>query len=464
MKSLYFRFAIGAFIVAIVSLVLPNLLLYWAVGFGPPRAVRLIGQQSVALELTERLEGVTSEALPLLIDSLEQSLDVQLLVRPLPPRFQGMVDSTAPPYPFSRLGFNRRLPLRPDTIQDRLGIFEPDLPPPPRDEIGIIVPSAGAVIRIGPMLRAPRPLQQLLFYHLLTVLALVTIIAFFVVVPIARRLKKLEAAAVEFGSGNLTARAAISSNDAVGQVAKRFDAMAERIESLIGRERSLLQSVSHELRTPIARIRFSLEMLSQTTDQTEQRRRAEQIDEELTEIDLLVGELLDFNRLQSDTLQLQQESISPLEVINEVIRRSSEMNPSIAISVAGDRSAVIQADRLLFRRAMTNLIGNALRHATSQVTVSITSARTAVSVTVADNGPGIPAEERLNVLQPFYRLEQSDTQAQNAHGRPPKKGAGSGLGLAIVSRIVALHGGSIAVGDAELGGAAITTTWPVSTS
>jgi two-component system sensor histidine kinase RstB len=114
----------------------------------------------------------------------------------------------------------------------------------------------------------------------------------------------------------------------VGSVAQQFNLMADRIQRLIQRERQLFQSVSHELRTPIARIRFSLNMLNDAETREEQWRRVQEIDGEICEIDQLVGELLDFNRIQSESTPLDLQPVSVRPLLEEVVRRVHDFRPA----------------------------------------------------------------------------------------------------------------------------------------
>lgn len=433
MKSLYFRFAVGALVVAILAVVLPGWMMRMQDRPDGQQGIRMLSEQSAALQIAERLNGLSGEELKRVLDSLRTTTESHIRLDPIPFRFQ----------------------LPPDSLNQSLVVFEPKRRPD-RQGIGILLPDASALLRVNSPDGLPKEIQTLLLYHVAIVLTIAGLVAFVVVAPVVRRLRRLESAAIAFGNGQLRARAGIKSADAVGLVAKRFDAMAERIETMIGRERSLLHAVSHELRTPIARLRFSLEMLEQESDPSERARRMNQIDDELTEIDQLVGELLDYNRLNAEAIQLDRQVHALLPIIQEVVERTGELGPSVAVSIVSDSPTelLVPVDRLLFRRVITNLLTNAMRFASTQIEVKLARMQGQICIEVSDDGPGIPETERSNVLKPFYRL----TPTKDSHA------GGAGLGLAIVSRIVALHGGSLTIDSSQSGGALIRTNWPTTVS
>lgn len=311
---------------------------------------------------------------------------------------------------------------------------------------------AGKMLVMGPLPEPPKPDSRGLVILIGLTLLVVAVTGLIIVVPVAKNLRVLETAATQFGEGVLESRADVKSRDAVGSVARRFNQMASSIEKMIQRERQLLQSVSHELRTPIARIRFSLDMLTSAESQQERTERAQEIDNEIAEIDQLVGELLDYNRYQSDALKLTRQSVDVRPVLEEVNKRLQDFRPEINMEVVSptqDDCQVI-ADRLLFRRAVQNLVMNAIRFADSQVTIKYRREHEATIVEVEDDGPGVPKEQRDLIMKPFYR-------SGPVNGKGP---GGAGLGLAIVNRILELHHGTIAVGEAAGKGASFSTRWP----
>lgn len=269
--------------------------------------------------------------------------------------------------------------------------------------------------------------------------------------PLVRRLGKLERIADRISAGELEARADISSKDAVGRLARRFNAMADQVQLLLEKQQQLIQGVSHELRTPAARIRFGLEMLQRAESEEERTRRIDAIDEDLDELDRLVGELFLYIKSGDRALRLDRCEVAASEELRDLLKRQGELRPEIdCVLEAGADDLTVSADRQLFRRALRNLLDNALRHAKSRVVVDLRREAGGVLVAVSDDGPGVATEDRERIFEPFSRVDASRS----------RESGGAGLGLAIVQRILETHGGAVQVLTADGGGARFETRWP----
>jgi signal transduction histidine kinase len=290
---------------------------------------------------------------------------------------------------------------------------------------------------------------------LIAILGVIGLTGFVLAAPLVRRLRTLERTAQRISAGDLEARADLaSSKDAIGSLARQFNVMAARVQSLLESQRELIQAVSHELRTPAARIRFGLEMLQNASDEEERQRRIAAIDEDLEELDQLVEELSIYIRSGERALQLERQEVRPADELTALVERLQETRPDVALEVIppGDAAeCVTRADLKLFRRAMQNLLLNGLKHAQGAVAVRLESAEEGgVVIRVSDDGSGIPPADRERVFEPFTRLDASRS----------RESGGTGLGLAIVKRIVEAHGGTVRVDQADEGGARFSTTWP----
>lgn len=313
-----------------------------------------------------------------------------------------------------------------------------------------LVPLAdGAVLAVGPLKPVFGPGFWDYVLMLVVVVVIVAVTATAMSAPFVRRLKRLEEAAVRIGRGDLAARADVTSMDAVGSLARRFNEMAERNQQLLEAQRATLQAVSHELRTPTARIRFGLEMLSEAKEPSRIQDRLRSIDEDLNEVDHLVTELLELNRSEVPS-GTARESIAVRPVLTALAQRASEFSTSLAIVVDAPEELTVAAEPHLFRRAIRNLLSNAVRYARSQVVLTARRVGGQIEITVDDDGPGVPADQRIRVMEPFARLDDSRSRDTG----------GVGLGLAIVARVVASHGGRVEVGEGPSGGARFRTYWP----
>jgi two-component system, OmpR family, sensor kinase len=263
-------------------------------------------------------------------------------------------------------------------------------------------------------------------------------------------LQHLSRVADEFGAGQLSARAVMPRSASIYPLAERMNAMASRIGQLLESQRSLLHSVSHEIRTPIARLEFGLELLRSAAGAESNpvlERRIAAMENDLHELNALVGELLGMARLDSGQ-PLQRQ---PFELAGALRDCVAGLPPGTDIGVrVADELGTVNGDARLLMRAVGNLAGNARKYAAQQVVVAAVRVPDGVEITVDDDGPGIPPEEREHIFEPFYRLDRSRD----------RNTGGFGLGLSIVRKAVALHGGTVAVEDSALGGARFVVRLP----
>ena len=283
-------------------------------------------------------------------------------------------------------------------------------------------------------------------------LLIVIVTAVLIVLPIVRRLRSLEKATKRLRDGDLSARAEVAGGGAIGSLASNFNHMATDIERLVENQKQLLQAVSHEFRTPASRIRFSLEMLEGTQSADDRAKRLADIDENLTELDSLVDELLTYVRLDGASPELRTDILDVQEELSTISDAIVGVRDNVTVDMHAyddaPRTAII-ANRRYFRRVVENLVHNAIRHATSKVSIEYQTVGGDVVLLVHDDGPGVPREERKRVWEPFARLDTSRS----------RDSGGFGLGLSIVRRIMEWHGGEARVEESELGGAMFVTTW-----
>jgi len=284
------------------------------------------------------------------------------------------------------------------------------------------------------------------------ILPIVGLVGLVLTYPVVRRLKKLEHAALLIGEGNLTARADINASDATGHLALSFNQMARKIQVLIEGQRHLLEAVSHEFRTPITRIGFILEKLSTSSDDQNRARRIQEIEVELQDLSRLVSELLLYMRFDATTSPLEKEPISVGEALQDPMTRQRTIHPEKSLEIKDSTSGKIEVfvHQAYFKRAMENLLSNALHYATRKVTVRCDRDESGLIVEVIDDGPGIPPAARETIFEPFTRIDNSRS----------RESGGVGLGLAIVKRIVESHDGSIRITDNEGSGSRFITRWP----
>ena len=243
-------------------------------------------------------------------------------------------------------------------------------------------------------------------------------------------------------------------DDELRRLADTFDSMLARLEEAFASQRRFVADASHELRTPLAIIQANLELaLSEHAgDDGSGAEAALVIERALRRMTRLTDDLLALARLESPQLVPERFSArdlleeSRLEFANAAAGRGIELDavaPS-ALELVGDRDAL--------RRALANLLDNALRHAPdgSTVTVAAANGDDRVRLEVADEGPGLDEADREKVFERFWRADDSRD----------RNGGGSGLGLAIVKRIADAHGGSVSVRSAPGAGATFAIELP----
>ncbi|MEZ5324320.1 MAG: ATP-binding protein [Verrucomicrobiales bacterium] len=259
--------------------------------------------------------------------------------------------------------------------------------------------------------------------------------AIFLVTPLVKKLRDQEFTISRIADGDLTARVTIVGDDAVARLGKRINIMADRIQELLANQRQLLQAVSHEMRTPAARIGFALEMLEDARTEEERKRRIDTLQDDLADLDRLLDELLTFLRFDDGESPLlpQTGDVSPLLIA--AIEKARRLRGGITIHSDPSEWTTfpVALHQRYFPRVIDNVLANAVRHATTEVSVRVTGSKSHCIIEIEDDGPGIPPEDRERIFEPFIRLDSSRSQ----------KSGGAGLGLAIASRVLKSLGGTI---------------------
>lgn len=254
-----------------------------------------------------------------------------------------------------------------------------------------------------------------------------------------RPIRRLARAAEAFGKGRIVPYKPSGAIE-VRAAGNAFLDMRARIERQIEQRTMMLSGVSHDLRTPITRLKLGLTMLENDPDAADLVRDVE-------EMERLLDEFLAFARGDLlDDLALAD----PVALVQDVVEKFARGGGHVSLgSVTGAGEVMMRP--IAIERALDNLIGNALRYGNTAL-ASVVLYERAVTISIEDDGPGIPAEMREQALKPFARLDASRNQ---------NKGSGVGLGLAITYDIARRHGGSLRLGDsAALGGLKVDLVLP----
>ena len=265
--------------------------------------------------------------------------------------------------------------------------------------------------------------------------------AYLIMFSVTRPLKALSQAAAEIGRGRVPAPVAEAGPDEIAGLARAFNQMASDLARLNSDRALILAGISHDLRTPLTRLRMGIE-LSGGDESTQDGMVAD-----VEEMDKTIGQFLDFAR-ENGGESLQQTRLS--ELLGELAAQYERRGAAIASDLASLPPLAVQPQAL--RRAVSNLIDNALRYAGSDKPLSLVLRRDHddIRIDVCDRGPGIPAADAERLKQPFTRLDASRSNA-----------IGAGLGLAIVDRITRSHGGRLDLLAREGGGLIARITIPV---
>lgn len=319
------------------------------------------------------------------------------------------------------------------------------------NELSVLAPlrNGTGTLRFGPVSLPQGKIETDMKIALGGVLLLGAIVIAILLRPLARQLSILEQTALSVASGNLGARVDVEQANSAKALAQAFNYMAARTEALLRTQRELLQAVSHELRTPLARISFAIDLIRTARNDEERDSRLNSLDTAAQDLDELVGELLQYVRLETGVPQHTTESIDLLPLVEELIEKTSLTCSAIHFQIGPDlrRGDVrIVAGRSGLVRVLNNLLANASRFSRQQVNVNASVSAIGTTIDVDDDGPGIPESDRERVFEPFVRLEET--------------GRGGGLGLALVKRIITNHSGTVTVQQSPLSGCRIRTFWP----
>lgn len=274
--------------------------------------------------------------------------------------------------------------------------------------------------------------------------------------PLARRIYVLSKTARAFGSGQLSARVPRSRWSYIGGLEQNFNHMASQIEQLMADNRLLASSLSHDLRTPIACLRFGLEAAQDADSNIQKDQYLQRMEGELDRMEAMVNAFLEFASLDRQQQQWQAEQVDLTEVCRQVIvaceplLQAKQLVCQLQLPAQSCWSA---GHAHWLGRALLNLLQNASRYASNTIELSISDGGSYWQVLLADDGPGISAQDARRIFQPFVRLEaQSSQQPQ------------FGLGLAIVKKVLEWHHGSIRVVRFAPAGACFSLRLPKATA
>ncbi|MFC1681598.1 sensor histidine kinase [Pseudomonadota bacterium] len=249
----------------------------------------------------------------------------------------------------------------------------------------------------------------------------------------------------KMGRGDLEATVRVRKHDELGELAAAFNDMSEKIRDQIRAKQQLLLDVSHELRSPLTRLKVAAEFIGDA-------KAKERISSDLDEMEVMIREILESERLASEQGGLNLEETDLNALIDELVSTYAGSVPGVVISASGPACAVVDPERV--RMLLRNLIDNALKYSGGQarpVEIKLDSSPGRVQITVQDFGDGIPEEDLALIFEPFYRVDKSRHRGSGGYG----------LGLSLCRKIMSAHGGSLEVESRVGEGTRFIASFPV---
>lgn len=236
-----------------------------------------------------------------------------------------------------------------------------------------------------------------------------------------------------------------NSRDEVAHLARTMNTMLDRLKAGRRRQQQFVSDASHELRNPVATSKVNLEVALAHPEQADWEDTARAVLEEQERLGSLVDDLLLMARLDEKPSRGETE----VDLDDIVFGEAARPHP-VEIDVTGVEAVRVRADSRLVTRMVRNLVDNAVRHAHSQIVVSLGTEGDEAVLAVEDDGPGIPEPDRDRIFERFVRLENARTRDDG----------GAGLGLALVHGVATAHGGTVTATDAASGGSRFEVRLP----
>ncbi|MCU4674477.1 ATP-binding protein [Catenovulum sp. 2E275] len=224
-------------------------------------------------------------------------------------------------------------------------------------------------------------------------------------------------------------------HDEIGDLARDFNNMAEKLETQFELHKRLLGDVSHELRTPLTRLELALALAIKNPHDCE--KQLNRIESEIHKLDEMISNVLRLARLENEELALDLDTHDLSLLLKSIIRSAELEAEQKQIKLMADlpQSCLLTADAMLLNTALENIIRNAIKYSPNQgeIAIKLTEGQDNIQINIIDNGPGVNESEIDKIFTPFYRV---------AKARERNSG-GTGLGLAIAQKAINRHKGKI---------------------
>lgn len=255
------------------------------------------------------------------------------------------------------------------------------------------------------------------------------VLAYAAVSWLFRPIRAIRAGAERIGRGNFDFRIANIRSDQLGDLANDINRMAGDVENILDAKRALLLGISHELRTPLSRMRLTLEFL-------EDPEYAESLKAEIAEMEKIVVSLLEAERLNSRHAQLSRSRTDIGDLIEDMVSDFFARDRDRIRVTLPTKAVVASVDEARMTLLLKNLVSNALRYSKPEdgpVMVELAGGNDDLVITIADQGPGLSADQAAHIGEAFYRGDPSRT----------RESGGTGLGLYLATLVARAHGGTL---------------------
>lgn len=219
--------------------------------------------------------------------------------------------------------------------------------------------------------------------------------------------------------------------DEIGDLARDFNAMLQRVRNLLSGQEVLLRDISHELRSPLARLSVANDLARQTMPES---RHLVRIEKEINRMEHLIDQIITLTRLGSET-NINRRRVDFTELLHKIVKETEYESDSVGVELALQAEQGIQADvqEELIRRAIENVLRNGIAYSSQGDTIEVRLVQNRhISLSIADRGPGVPEEMLQRIFEPFVQVHEG--RAHTEH---------SGIGLAIARSSIELHHGRI---------------------
>lgn len=312
-----------------------------------------------------------------------------------------------------------------------------------------------ALMYVGRVTHRPPPFFLRILdqpFHLLLLTMLVsTPLLLWLAWALSRPARKLQHAAQRVASGQFTQDPTLETSgpQEFRQAGASFNQMVSSVNQMINGQQRLLSDISHELRSPLTRLRMATALAQRKQGSSPELDR---IDTEAERLEAMIAKLLELSRMQihgqeareqSDAISLWQDMLDDAEFEASQHQKSLTCGPLLPWPLTGNAELLISA--------LENVVRNAIYYGKDRVDVQFSANDHNLTITVDDNGSGVPDEELKDIFRPFYRV----STARDRHS------GGTGLGLAITENAIRQHNGSITASRSPLGGLKVTLILPL---